>query len=209
MPFDALDASGRPTRDEVEAFVAASGVRDDPILNLPIEPNGNEGLYSLNRRFITFGAHGLDLFLRGYLTQFPPADLGWRQRLRGGLESMLAAAFNEEAINLHTRVMKDGLAGKSVNLTALAKELCIEGDEDPNFGRLRARVARTYLPPMHDLMLWDVTQETYAHRSGAGATHSYRIRIGEAALHYHHLVARPGLLAQLRSYLGALDSNGG
>jgi len=208
MPFDALDG-GRPDQARVEAFVSALGIRRDPTLNLPIALNGNDGLYGLYRRFITFGAYGLDIFLRAYLKEFPPADARWCQRLRTGLESMLSAAFNEEAINLHTRVMKDGLAGQSVNLTTLAKELCNEGERDPNFGRLRARVAKNYLPPMHDLMLWEVEQDTYAYRNGGGQTYAYRIKIGEAALHYHNLVARPGLLTQLRRYLDGLDSDGG
>src|SRR4051794_30152960 len=142
----------------------------------------DDGLYRVFRRFITLNAYGFDRFLRAYLAEFPPADPTWRERLRTGLKSRLLAAFHEEAVNLHARLMMDGLAGKAVSLTTLAKELCSEANQ--NFGRVRARVAKNYLPAMHDLMIWEVVEERRPHRDGAGETTSYQIKPGEAARHY-------------------------
>ena len=203
MPFDALEASGRPVREQVEAMVADIGILEDTVLNALIRPNSDDGLYGLYRRFITIHGSGLDLFLRHYLRAFPPAERTWGERLGTGLASRLRAAFEEEAMNMHTKVMIEGLAGESVTLGELARQVC--EDTDRNFDRKRAQLGRTYLAPMHELMLWEVTETRRAYRNGNGDTPSFKIRPGEAALHFHHLVFKPIMLRQLRNYLGDLE----
>jgi hypothetical protein len=169
-----------------------------------IQPDTDAGLYQLASIPDVLNAYGLDLFLRAYLEKFPPADLKWRERLRVGLKSRLAAAFEDEATDLHSRVMKTGFNGEALSLTALTKEICKE--TDPNFARARVRVRDRFLNPFHELLLWEVIEDRRTYRSGAGEAPSYRIRIGEAALHYHHLVFKPIYLKRLREYLMNVDS---